>query len=191
MKTKWLVLSIIGILVLLLIAGWLQGPATKKTQTEKPVTMQKYIDPENVYTVSVPSNWTKSNTTATSTTGLKTGHPVQQDIKVTQFTKPAEMGFTVQVISGPPTCPLQNKPNTSLAGLPAFYNPANYTWTISATTATVLVSIAYPGTNSFHRPLTQAQAPPYPVVTINADKALVRSMLNSLTFPELRPLTCN
>jgi hypothetical protein len=41
-----------------------------------------------------------------------------------------EAGITVQIYHTPPTCPLQQQPNTSIAGLPAVYTPVLYhVWT--------------------------------------------------------------
>lgn len=189
MKPLWLMLIIVGIVGVMLLAGWIQQPKSTSIQNA-PISMKIYKDPDNVYMLSVPSNWQQTKSTATSTTGLKTARAEQHTIQVTQFTKPAEMGVTIQVISGQPSCPLAAKPNSTLAGLPAFYNPANYTWTIPTTTQTVLVSVAYPGTNSFHHPPFKVQPTPFPAATVEADKQLVKSILNSLRFSELKPLMC-
>lgn len=187
MQTKWLALTIILIVFGLGVAGWLQQPKIAPSENQS-VSLHTYKDPQNVFTVSVPTNWTTKTSTASSTTGLHSAHPVQQSIQVTQLTKPAEAGLTMQVINGTPTCPA-GKPETTIAGLPAYYNPAIYTWTIPTTTNTILISAAYPGTNSFHQRRNQP-VPTYSETTIAEDKKLVMTALASLKLNNLEPLPC-
>ena len=189
MNTKWLIITIVLVIGGLLLIAGLQKPMGTQQKNQR-IVLKTYKDPNNVYTIKIPSNWTKNESVATSTTGLKTDHPVKSEIQVSQFTKPAEMGITVQVIKGQPICPLSYKTSTKLAGLPAAYDPSIYTWTIPTTTATVMVSVAYPGTNSFHGPMQKVQPTPFPEAKIKADKKLVTARLASLKFNGLKPFSC-
>ncbi|MGI8419028.1 MAG: hypothetical protein ACR2LN_00105 [Candidatus Levyibacteriota bacterium] len=189
MRTKWLILIIVGIVSVMLAAAWIQRPKAAPAQIQQ-VVMRTYTDPGKVFSVAVPSTWSITPSSGSSTTGLNSTHPLHQAIQITQFTKPAEMGLTVQVLSGQPACPLAEKPTTTVGGLPASYNPAIYTWSIPTTNTTVLVSVAYPGTNSFHGPLRSAQPTPLPKATVDADKHLVLTLLKSLSFSDLKPLVC-
>jgi hypothetical protein len=191
MRSRWLIGTIVIIFLIMIVAAFVQQPKISPVKQNPPMVMKTYTDPAKVFSVSVPSTWSTTPSTATSTTGLKTAHPVTQTMQITQFTKPAEMGLTVQVLSGKPTCPLQEKLTTTVAGLPAAFNPAISTYTIPTQTATILVSFAYPGTNSFHGPLQASQPTPFPQATVAADKQLVFAMLKTLTFPNLKSFSCN
>ena len=191
MRSRWLIITIVVIFLAMIVAALLQQPKVSPSEQNSPVVLKTYSDPGKVFAVSVPSTWNITPSTATSTTGLNTAHPVKQTRQITQFTKPAEMGFTVQVMSGQPSCPLQEKLTTTVAGLPASYDPGTSTYTIPTTTATVLVSLAYPGTNSFHGPLQTTRPTPIPQATVAADKQFVFSLLKTLTFPTLKPFSCS
>lgn len=188
MQTKWLSLTIVIILLVLLVAGWLQQP--KIAPANETGKVKTYTDPNKVFTISVPEPWSTKTSTASSTIGLNTSLPVQQNIKVTQFSKPAEMGVTIQVIDGIPTCPTNEKANATIGGLPAYYNQAIYTWKLLTTTNTILISAAYPGTNSFHG-RDHEKAKTYSDETIANDKKLVMATISSLTFPNIKALDCN
>jgi hypothetical protein len=158
--------------------------------TKTPVTMKTYHDPENNFSIQIPSNWTIRQSIATNTTGLNTPTPRTQEVTITQFTVPAEMGVTVQTYKGQPTCPFAKPLNTTLAGLPAAYDEANQQWIIPTTNATMVVSIAYPGNGGFKGPVMQSQPTVVPQSTIDADKKLLEKILSTLQLSNLKPFGC-
>ena len=191
------ILPILGVCIVVLLIVFFIGRNIKSTQkqSEQPTVtpvpqMKTYKDSSNYFSITAPDNWTSTKRVATSTTGLKTTHPVTTQIEITQIYVPADMGVTVQVYKTPPTCPLVQKPTTTLAGLPASYNDAIHTWTIPTTTALVSVSIAYPGSGGFHGPARQVQPTAVPQSVVDADKKLLEQILTTLKLNNLQPFSC-
>jgi hypothetical protein len=188
---KWIILLVVIIVIGgTIFADRFLPDTTEQIKKEPPVTMKTYHDPDNTFSVQFPSNWTTRRSAATNTVGIKTGNPQSQEVIVTQFSVPAEMGVTVQTYKGQPTCPFAKPLNTTLAGLPTTYDEAHQQWIVPTTNATIVVSIAYPGNGGFKGPVMQSQPTVVPQSTIEADKKLLEKILSTLKLSNLKPFSC-
>ena len=193
MKKKLIIVLVVIIVMTGIILSdrfFLQPDEKSAPVTKNPVTMRTYHDPDNNFSIQVPSNWTTRQSTATNTTGLNTPSPRSQEVTITQFTVPAEMGVTVQTYKGQPTCPFAKPLNATLAGLPATHDEANQQWIVPTTNATIVVSIAYPGNGGFKGPVMQSQPTTVPQSVIDADKKLLEKILSTLKLSDLKPFSC-
>ncbi len=194
MRNQWIIIILVLVggafllrLLLPVISPEKIAPKPNQVQKQK----KTYADKENYFSVQVPANWNIHESTATNTTGLKTGYKIKQEIEVTQLSGPGQTGITVQVYRGQLTCPLAKKPTTTLAGLPASYDTVTHLWTIPTTTGTVVVSMVYPGSGGFHGPLKQTNSSRASQSQMSADKQIVDSVLSTVKFNNLQPFSCN
>ncbi len=196
MKTKkhLLIITLIilggGVLLSVLLHGYVSEPEPALQPVPTPAASYLYTDPENYFSLHVPSDWTKKLSTATNTTGTNTNHPVTQDVSITQFFVPNHKAITIQVYKGQPVCSYTPPVNTALAGLPASYNESLHQWIIPTTEATYVITIAYPGSGGFRQPLQMIQPTQIPQSVIKADKDLVEAVLVSIKLTNAKPYQC-
>ena len=185
---KWIIISIIVIIVGSIAFDYLRPIPSAKPVTTPVTKLKTYQDSGKYYTIKVPSNWQAKETIATSTTGMKSGHPVNQQIEVTQYYLPEQMGITVQVYKGQPACPLPYRLTTFVDNLPAAYDPVHLMWTIPTTTATIAFSYAYPG-NGYHNLQTVAPTA-IPKAVMDADQKIIAESLTTFLPKDLKPFQC-
>jgi hypothetical protein len=197
MKTKkqLIIITLIilggGLLLSLLFHGYNTETTTPVQPTPEPVHTVFYTDPENYFSLYIPSDWTKKLSTATNTTGTNTDHPVIQDVSITQFYVPNEKAITIQVYKGQPVCQYLPPVNAVLATLPASYNEVQHQWIIPTTNATIIVTIAYPGSGGFGQPLQTVQPTTLPKSVVDADRNLVEAVLVSIKLNNAKPYQCD
>ena len=152
------------------------------------VSKKTYTDKMNVYSIAVPKNWTITENQGQNIIDQNTPHPITQQIEIAQLYLPNQYGISVQVMQGVPHCPLPAL-NTSLAGLPAYYDMLGNDWTIPTTTATIQVGISYPGPGRYNNPFSKSPTP-VPSETITADKQLLLNLLQTISLRNLTPFHC-
>ena len=193
-QNKWWILVIILVVFFIpaiLFLNTKKPEPVVKSKPTPPVGEKIYTDTLHVFKITIPGNWTTTQSEGTNTTGLNTAHPVTQQIEITQLYIPPEEGITIQVYKGVPTCPLAvNTPTTTLADFPAFYDPIRQIWTIPTTKATLMISISYPGSKMFHLPPSQTRATPVPSIVAQQNEAYVMKVLKTMKLTNLTPFSC-
>jgi len=192
LKRKWVVVAVIAIVLLVIIRiivvsnsqVAVPAPAINASGT------QLFSDNGKYYYIKVPSTWTTSQTVATATTGEHTATPKTQNIEISQMYLPNQVGVTVQVYEGAPTCPLGYTINSTLGGYPASYNQLNHQWVIPTTVGTIAIGIAYPGSGGFHEPMQLNAPTPVAPLTVTQDQLLLKDVLATFTPINLVPFTC-
>jgi len=193
-RLRWVLLVImcVGIVVILLIIKlYLSKSSSIHTSVHKSVTNNEYHDRGNYFHIQIPKNWQTSEDIAQSTTGLHTSKQATHNIEETQLELGHDTGIAINVYEGTSPCPLSQPLTTTIAGLPASYDPILDQWTIPTTQATITVTISYPGgSNSMIQPgfSQEVTIPPPSVVAQN--KKNIMEILKTLKLANLVPLKC-
>lgn len=201
---KKLIAIIVGIFVILsvlLLFLTKKTPSLNKNTTSKTTTYtnvvlkdtKPYTDTGNYYRITMPKTWTTSESTSKGTTGLNTGHPVTHQTEITQFYLPNDIGVTIQIDKTTPTCPLNLTLDTTIAGFPAAYYPAQHMWEIPTKSAMIAINVTYPGSNGSHgfmRTILTPTPTPIPASQIKNDQDFLNAVVNTLKFTNLQPLSC-
>lgn len=187
MKKKTVITIIIILLVLLVV--WVYMVSVQRGSQAHPIS---YQDTANHFSITVPSNWKRTEKVAVETTGIGTAHETKQNIEIAQlFSVSKGIGITVQVYEGKPSCENTKQVNAKLAGLPATYEAKRNKWTLDTTTARFIIYSHYPGTNSFHRPRYAPIPTLPPQSVIKADQKVLNTIIMSTFKPKvLKPLDC-
>lgn len=161
------------------------------TQQQKPLPNQTtYTDQGKFFSIQIPRSWTTSADVAQGETGIGTDHMTTQNIEETQLGTNDGFGVAIQAYEGTPACPLSQPLTTTLAGLPASYDPLLNAWTIPTTKALIIVTIAYPGSNEIHHGLMQDIPTPVPAVVTEQNRKSIMNILNTLNLTNLVPFKC-
>ncbi len=150
-----------------------------------------HTDTDNKFSVKIPGNWKESETNATNRTGIGTAGEKTQKIEISQLYDPAtQIGITVQVYEGAPSCVDVKKPTTTLAGLPATYDSTLRLWTIPTKDATYVVNYYFPGISVFHAPKRFIFPSSVPQKEFEANQMQMEALLKSFVFKNAQPLLC-
>jgi hypothetical protein len=189
MKKKLLIVIIvviIGIVFVTIAQRNNKKQPAPAPQVGTPVTLQIYQDPSGYFSLLIPSNWTKSQSTTTNTSGMNTPNYVVQDVDITQFSMPPDKSVTIKVYKGQPACPFAMPINSNFAGFPAAYEETGHQWSIPTTDATVVIGVSYPGSETL--PGSPSTTIPQPI--IDANKKLFNEILSNFQLNSLQPLQC-
>jgi hypothetical protein len=153
MKDNKLAMIVFGIILVMLIISLVRYISAKEASVSQvPASTSKiYHDPGNHFTITVPSVWQATENTAINTTGLNTARPITQYSEINTLMS-GEVGVTVQVNEEAQVCDSTFMPNTTIAGLPAVYNPTHLSYTIQTTNAQYVLYTFYPGASILHAP---------------------------------------
>jgi hypothetical protein len=196
------IVCFVCLLILAFVKNQTQTPTTQMTSTNFPVnsssssviknaaTSTTYKDSQNYFSISIPTNWRTESTSGTNTFIDPTSQqPVTQQIEISKLYLSDREGITIQVYQGVPVCPFKQSLDTTLAKLPASYDAATETWSIPTTTATVTVSVFYPGSNfNYHMQNTDSQRS---TTEMENNKRFIMGILSTLALPNLSPYSCN
>lgn len=154
MENKILLIVSIVMLTLVLISINVNSHKSTNPQTiptpSQPVTKIIYNDSDNYLTINIPLNWKRIIDFGSETRGLHTAQPTTTKLEVLSFSSPNKTGINVLVYEGIPSCANIQKSNTTLAGLPAYYDPKHTTWIINTANATYAIIYHYPGVGITH-----------------------------------------
>lgn len=163
-STHYMKKSFLLFLLILVIAGVLAVilASTNRTAVEKqpaPVspTLRSYTDPGNHFSFTIPADWTTTSDYGGLKTGIGTSRESATRIEYTNLAS-GSTGVNISVYETPPTCTPEEKPNTTLGGIPAYYYPPHYSYTITTTRSTIVIGYYYPGLPVFHKRLSVAPA---------------------------------
>jgi hypothetical protein len=191
-KKKWVLIAVVALVLLIVIRIIIvsNSQVTVPTPSTAAVGTQLFSDSAKYFYIKVPSTWTTTQTVATATTGEHTANPKTQNIEISQMYLPNQVGVTVQVYEGAPTCPLAYTINATLGGYPASYNPLTHQWVIPTTVGTIAIGIAYPGSGGFHEPMQLSAPTPVGALTVTQDELLLKDVLATFTPINLIPFSC-
>ena len=102
------------------------------------ITKKSYSDPGNHFTVSVPSNWNSTSGYGNQTTGIGTAQEETTSLEDTNLSA-GRVGLNFSVYEKTPYCKTAEKPDTTIAGMPAYFNPQHYSWIINTTDSTIVL----------------------------------------------------
>jgi len=182
----WIIIVIGLILVSLLVLFLINS---SQNPVSNPST-KSYSDSLHYVSLNIPQDWDIDQEQGSNTTGLNTDHPVSQKIEISQLSNSSQEGITIQVQDGTPACPLAPHMNSMLVGFPASYDPNFGTWTIPTTKATVIVSVAYPGSNFARANPFATQVTPVPPAIAEKNRNEIIGILKTLKLNNLTPYSC-
>jgi len=158
--------------------------------------IKTFNDPDNYFSIQVPSTWNTTSSNAVEKKGLGTDHETTHTIKIINFfSSAARVGVVVQIYEETPSCnDIPNSPamhEAVLAGLPAIFDPSRRMWILQTTNATFIITYAYPGVGGYHNPINRSgYVTPVPQAVRDADQHLVNSIISSFLPKNLQPLRC-
>ncbi len=159
-------------------------------QNSIPISETKtYTDPQRYFTITIPNTWQIQTNTAVAKTGIGTKQPTLHTIEIVTLASGEHGGITAQTYEEKPSCTALLKPNTTLAGLPASYDPVKKIWTLSTQTATFVIGSYYPGSARFHGSLGRV-IPSTSQSEIDADQRVINSIITSFLPIRLQPPSC-
>ena len=185
-KKKVLIALIIGGL---LLACSLYVVANKKNVEKKTQsTIKTHADSGHYFTINIPSSWTTKETIGTEKTEIGTPHEKTNELEITNLYNGKGAGVNIQVYKRIPSCKEAKKPNTTIAGLPAFYNASFGIWTINTTEGIYVINYGYPGIPTFGSNHKNPQ-PASPAIT-QQYKLLISKIIYSFHPAFAIPLNC-
>ena len=179
----YLVVIILALIIIIVYKNVNKGITQEQTQ---PNTVS-YVDPANHFTVSIPSNWTRTSDFGGKKTGIGTANEQTTRIEVTNISE-GNTGINISVVERAANCENAVRPNSKFAGLPAYYDSNHYAWTINTTDSTILVGYYYPGAGVYHRriknmaPVTDAEK--------ETSQKIIGGILSTLKLSNSLPLQC-
>jgi hypothetical protein len=195
---KYLTIKFLIIFILIAIAAFaillfsvailvsIAYPNKPNEQQQAPPSTIAYIDPANHYVISIPSNWTTTSDYGSQRTGISTTHEERIRTELTNLSS-GNVGLNISVYEKAPTCDRAEKPNTTLAGLTARYNPQHYSWTINTSDSTIVIGYYYPGAGVYHRRMSAA---PVSKSEMNANQQTINRIVSTLKLQASQPLQC-
>ena len=192
--------KIVTIIIIILIISLLVEVFTKSVpkhklsateqaeQTVTQITQELYKDPDNYFAITIPSSWNKIATYGNETKRTNIGQKTTKlELSVLSFQK--NMGISILTYEGTPSCETVKKPNSKVAGLPAFYDPKQSMWIINTGNATYVITYHYPGVGLTHRP-SKILPTPMPQFQLDANQNTINSILYTFKPLNIQPLQC-
>jgi hypothetical protein len=157
--------------------------------------LRKYTDPDGYFNVDILSNWTVEKSTGTGTTDIGTVNQKTHIIEYINITLSAYKTITIQVYEDEQKCiNIKWKNNTTLGGLPAYYDKTLYTWYLETTNAEYIINYGwYPYVGRFNGPAIKVGQPtnmPISQEKINEYKKQVTMVINSFRPINTQALNC-
>lgn len=145
-----------------------------------------YGDPGNHFTVSIPSQWNTFSDYGNQQTGIGTAHEETTRMEVTNLSS-GRVGLNFSVYEKAPDCQTAEKPNTTVAGIPANFNSKTYSWIINTSDSTIVLGYYYPGAGVYRgtkkiKPVSRSQ--------MDNDQKTINDIISSLKLTTSRPLQC-
>jgi hypothetical protein len=175
---------------------WLDNKNPKIDNSE--VAMKSYSDPDKYFSIDIPATWKSSLTGLASIDGHK-AEGINLSSDGSTFYDSQGAVVYVNVEEGQPTCSevamSQNKPNTTVGGLPATYRVDPGDWMLFTNSATFTISYIFPGANVVDSGglMIPANAPkPKPVSQdeIDAYQQMVNKIVNTFRPTNPKLLSC-
>lgn len=180
-----LLISILVIGGIIIISWMFAMNTTKHVAPVQSNAMKIYGEANKSFTITAPADWTAQENIGTQKTGIGTNHAVTSKIALVNLASSTNAGINIQVYEGTPSCDTVQKPNSNIAGMPAFYDALHKTWTIDTVDATYVLSYYYPGRGTYHA--RYGVPTPAPQAVQNMYERLFTGILNSFkpTNPQL------
>lgn len=176
------------IILIIIFAVFLIGMKNNPgAMNEKPMNYKTYTDPANHYNISVPEGWVSSSGFGRLRTGMNTNHEESTRTEVT-YLKSGNIGLNISVYEKTPECSKIEKPNTTLAGMPAVYDGEHYSWTVNTDKSTIVVGYYYPGAGVYHKRIKDNN--PVSQTEIDANQKTITDIVSTLKFNSVSPLIC-
>ena len=189
-KNNFHFIFIAGGIILLVVLLYYKTISDQQGQgAQEPVitSMKTFIDPADHFIISIPADWG----TTTGNGGLKTGiGTAQEKIVRTEVTNifSGNAGLNVSVYEETPDCSKILKPNTTVAGMPAYFDALHYAWVINTTNSTIVAGYYFPGAGIYHRRIRN-QTPP-PSSEMFANQKMVNEIISTLKLRNSQILEC-
>jgi hypothetical protein len=192
---------LLALLFSVFISAFTHRAATVSGGKPPPAGWQRYTDPGGHFTISIPKGWTVQTETSTGEEGSSHGNVTFHDT-MDAFGGPPEGQNTITVWIY--AQPIESDParqvmcdfgfykhsNTTLAGLPAWYN-GNATWIVESSGAHFQISYAYPNDKGDEfMPPDEPTATPMPPAFYEQGQQELHTLLASFMPTPDTPLQC-
>lgn len=186
--TSKTIIFILIIMVLLLVSIFNYYLNTKKQNISVQTQETKIIfnDKGNHFSVSIPSSWTGKSDYGKQTIGIGTDHEEVTAMEISNVSL-GNTGINFSVYEKAPACETVKKPNSKLAGIPAYYNSDQYSWTIYTNDSTLVAGYYYPGLKVFRGRLN-AISVSQGEMKINQQK--INDIISTFKLKSSQPLVC-
>lgn len=174
-----------GILFLMIVATFL------RSYTKHGSNQVLFPDPDNYYSLRIPSSWTMKVAYGTEKTHLGTPEEKTTPIEIATLYGKDRTGITVQVYEGPHDCDTVKQTNATFNGFPAVYDEFARTYVLYASDATYIIGYTYPGLTNFRSsPFRKVSPTPVSESSIEQNKNIIAKSLESFSLRGAKPLEC-
>lgn len=176
---------IICLIIAVVVLSFVFYKADITTEVQTPPTLVNYTDPGNHFTVTLPSNWKVKSDYGNEKTGIGTENEQTSRVEFNNLAS-GYVGLNVTVYEKKPVCNDEQKPNTTFAGLPAYFNQKHYSWIIKTTDSTIVVGYYYPGLPVFRL----RNGISVPQSEMDKNSRIIKSIISTFKFNNAKPLVC-
>lgn len=186
MNKKILIICLI-IIIIILISFRLSNETNKQIVQEQPTTKTiSYSDPANYFSLNFPYDWDVSSDYGRQRNGIGTLHEEALRIEYNNVSK-GDVGLNISVYEKTPDCEMAERPNSTLAGLPAYFDSRHYSWTFYNTDSTIVIGYYYPGLDVYHKvrrsaPVTQEE--------MDANNRAIQDIVSTIKLNNPQMLQC-
>ncbi len=189
-KNNFHIIFITGGIVLLVILLYYKSISTQSNQGTggpRATSFMTYVDPAKHYEISVPAGWATVSGFGNVKTGIGTDHEATIRSEVSNLFS-GEAGLNISVYEGAPNCDKIQKPNTTIAGVPAYFDAGHYAWIINTTNSTIVAGYYFPGAGVYHKRFRSHVLPPSSEMFAN--QGMVNEIISTLKLQKAKALEC-
>lgn len=187
LRKNYYIIFLIVALVMLIGLLYLKYGMGQSGQEQNVVSLKNYNDPDDHFNLSVPEDWTVHSGYGRARTGIGTEHETATRTEITNMFFERK-GLNISIYEKAENCKNIIKSNTTLAGLPAYFDSKHYSWTVYTKDAVILVSYYYPGAGVYHKRNGDALAANSSQMF--SDQKAINDIVATLKFKSAEALEC-